>query len=78
MNEREKEELRDLKNRVNRLQYDFDKLKNAILFLPEIGDKVQKGMWSGLFQTGNTTQGNHPRENLNPKHYVKQRKGVDS
>ena len=44
MNEREKEELRDLKNRVNRLQYDFDKLKNAILFLPEIGDKVQKGM----------------------------------
>ena len=46
MNEREKEELRDLKNRVNRLQYDFAKLKNAILFLPEIGDKVQKGMWS--------------------------------
>ena len=45
MNERDKEELRDLKNRVNRLQYDFDKLKNAILFLPEIGDKVQKGMW---------------------------------
>ena len=46
MHERDKEELRDLKNRVNRLQYDFDKLKNAILFLPEIGDKVQKGMWS--------------------------------
>ena len=46
MNEREREELRDLKNRVNRLQYDFDKLKHAILFLPEIGDKVQKGMWS--------------------------------
>tara|TARA_Y100001936_G_scaffold46985_1_gene45685 strand:- start:55 stop:195 length:141 start_codon:yes stop_codon:yes gene_type:complete len=45
MNEREQEEFRDLKNRVNRLQYDFDKLKNAILFLPEIGDKVQKGMW---------------------------------
>ena len=38
--------MRDLKNRVNRLQYDFDKLKNAILFLPVIGDKVQKGMWS--------------------------------
>ena len=46
MNEREKEELRDLKNRVNRLQYDFNKLKHAILYLPEIGDKVQKGMWS--------------------------------
>ena len=46
MNEREREELRDLKNRLNRLQYDFDKLKNSILFLPEIGDKVQKGMWS--------------------------------
>ena len=46
MNERQEEELRDLKNRVNRLQYDFDKLKNAILFLLEIGDKVQKGMWS--------------------------------
>ena len=46
MNEREKEEFRDLKNRVNRLQHDFDKLKNAILFLPEIRDKVQKGIWS--------------------------------
>ena len=46
MNEREKEELRDLKNRVNRLQYDFNKLKHAILYLPEIGDKVQKNMWS--------------------------------
>ena len=46
MNEGQFQELRDLKNRVNRLQYDFDKLKNAILFLPEIGDKVQKGMWS--------------------------------
>ena len=46
MNEREKEELRDIKNRVNRLQYDFDKFINAIIFLPEIGDKVQKGMWS--------------------------------
>ena len=46
MNEGQLQELRDLKNRVNRLQYDFDKFKNAILFLPEIGDKVQKGMWS--------------------------------
>ena len=46
MNEREKEELRDLKNRVNRLQYDFDKLKNAILLHPEIGDRIQKSMWS--------------------------------
>ena len=36
MNEGQLQELRDLKNRVNRLQYDFDKLKNAILFLPEI------------------------------------------
>ena len=45
MNEREREELRDLKNRLNRLQYDFDKLKNAILFLPEIGDRVQKNIW---------------------------------
>ena len=46
MNEREKEELRDLKNRVNRLQYDFDKLKNAILLHPEIGDRIQKNIWS--------------------------------
>ena len=46
MNERERDELNDLKNRVNRLQYDFDKLKNAILFLPEIGDKIQKNLWS--------------------------------
>ena len=46
MNERDKEELRDLKNRVNRLQYDFDKLKNAILLHPEIGDRIQKSMWS--------------------------------
>ena len=46
MNEGQLQELRDLKNRVNRLQYDFDKLKNAILFLPEIGDRVQIGMWS--------------------------------
>ena len=30
MNEREREELRDLKNRLNRLQYDFDKLKGEI------------------------------------------------
>ena len=78
MNEREKEELRDLKNRVNRLQYEFDKLKNAILFLPEIGDKVQKGMWLCLLQTGNTILINLRRENLNHRHYVKQRKGVDS
>ena len=46
MNEREREELRDLKNRLNRLQYDFDKLKNAILLHPEIGDRIQKSMWS--------------------------------
>ena len=46
MNEGQLQELRDLKNRVDRLQYDFDKLKNAILFLAEIGDRVQKGMWS--------------------------------
>ena len=32
MNEREREELRDLKNRLNRLQYDFDKLKNCLLY----------------------------------------------
>ena len=46
MNEGQLQELRDLKNRVDRLQYDFDKLKNDILFLPEIGDRVQKGMCS--------------------------------
>ena len=46
MNEGQLQELRDLKNRVDRLQYDFDKLKNAILFLPEIGDKIQKNLWS--------------------------------
>tara|TARA_B100001029_G_C14766727_1_gene288950 strand:- start:113 stop:253 length:141 start_codon:yes stop_codon:yes gene_type:complete len=46
MNERQLEEIRDLKNRVKSLEYDFNKLKQAILFLPEIGDKVQKGMWS--------------------------------
>ncbi len=45
MNERQMEEIRDLKNRLNTLEHDFNKLKNAILFLPEIGDKVQKGMW---------------------------------
>ena len=43
---KEKGRIKRFENRVNRLQYDFDKLKNAILFLPEIGDKVQKGMWS--------------------------------
>ena len=46
MNEGQLQELRDLKNRVDRLQYDFNKLKHAILYLPEIGDRVQKGMWS--------------------------------
>ena len=46
MNERQLEEIRDLKNRLKTLEHDFNKLKNAILFLPEIGDKVQKGMWS--------------------------------
>ncbi len=45
MSDREREELNDLKNKVNRLQHDFDKLKNAIIFLPEIGDKVQKNLW---------------------------------
>ena len=46
MNERQLEEMRDLKNRLKTLEYDFNKLKQAILYLPEIGDKVQKGMWS--------------------------------
>ena len=40
------EEIMDLKNRLKNLEYDFNKLKHAILYLPEIGDKVQKGMWS--------------------------------
>ena len=40
------EEIMDLKNRLKSLEYDFNKLKHAILYLPEIGDKVQKGMWS--------------------------------
>ncbi len=46
MNEGQLQELRDLKNRVQSLEYDFNRLKQAILYLPEIGDKVQKGMWS--------------------------------
>jgi hypothetical protein len=46
MNEGQMQELRDLKNRLNKLQYDFDKLKNAILLHPEIGDRVQKNIWS--------------------------------
>ena len=46
MNEGQLQELRDLKNRVKSLEYDFNKLKQAILYLPEIGDKAQKGMWS--------------------------------
>ncbi len=46
MNERERLELIDLKNKINRLQYDFDKLKNAIVLLPEIGDKIQRNLWS--------------------------------
>ena len=46
MNEGQLQELRDLKNRVKSLEYDFNKLKQAILYLPEIGDKVQKNMWS--------------------------------
>jgi hypothetical protein len=46
MNEGQLQELRDLKNRVKSLEYDFNKLKHAILYLPEIGDKVQKNMWS--------------------------------
>jgi len=46
MNEGQLQELRDLKNRVKSLEYDFNKLKQAILYLPEIGDKIQKNMWS--------------------------------
>tara|TARA_Y100001970_G_scaffold276793_1_gene380054 strand:- start:800 stop:949 length:150 start_codon:yes stop_codon:yes gene_type:complete len=39
------DELRTLKNRVNKLAFDLDKLKNAILLHPDIGDKVQKNLW---------------------------------
>tara|TARA_Y100000592_G_C5306950_1_gene238222 strand:+ start:506 stop:646 length:141 start_codon:yes stop_codon:yes gene_type:complete len=46
MNEGQLQEFRDLKNKVIRLQYDFDKLKNAILLHPEIGDRIQKNIWS--------------------------------
>ena len=46
MNERQLEEIRDLKNRLKTIQRDFNKLKQAILYLPEIGDKIQKNMWS--------------------------------
>ena len=40
------DEIRALNDRLKSLEYDFNKLKHAILYLPEIGDKVQKGMWS--------------------------------
>jgi hypothetical protein len=46
MNEGQMQELRDLKNKLNQLQRDFDKLKTAILLHPEIGDRIQKNIWS--------------------------------
>tara|TARA_B100000579_G_scaffold107980_1_gene85956 strand:+ start:50 stop:190 length:141 start_codon:yes stop_codon:yes gene_type:complete len=46
MNDREREEFRILINKVNKLAFDLDKLKNAILLHPDIGDRVQKNLWS--------------------------------
>ena len=45
MNERDRDELRILTNKVNKLAFDLDKLKNAILMHPDIGDNVQKNLW---------------------------------
>ena len=40
------EEIQSLKREVGELKRDLSKLQSAITGLPEIGDKVQKRLWS--------------------------------
>ena len=40
------EQIQVLKREVDELKRDLSKLQNAITGLPEIGDKVQKRLWS--------------------------------
>mgnify|MGYP001457897657 FL=1 len=40
------EEIQALKREVAELKRDLSKLQSAITGLPEIGDKVQKRLWS--------------------------------
>ena len=39
------EEVWILKREVAQLKRDLDKFKNAVLLLPDIGDRVQKNIW---------------------------------
>ena len=39
------EEVWILKREVAKLKRDLDKFKNAVLLLPDIGDRVQKNIW---------------------------------
>ena len=39
------EEVWILKREVAQLKRDLDKFKNAVLILPDIGDRVQKNIW---------------------------------
>ena len=41
----DREEIQSLKREVAELKRDLSKLQNAIVGLPEIGDKVQKRLW---------------------------------
>ena len=39
------EEVWELKREVAELKRELSKFKNAVLLLPEIGDRVQKNIW---------------------------------
>tara|TARA_R100000234_G_scaffold12571_1_gene6968 strand:+ start:621 stop:761 length:141 start_codon:yes stop_codon:yes gene_type:complete len=39
------EEVWILKREVAQLKRELDKFKNAVLLLPDIGDRVQKNIW---------------------------------
>ena len=39
------EEVWILKREVSQLKRELDKFKNAVLLLPDIGDRVQKNIW---------------------------------
>ena len=39
------EEVWILKREVSELKRELDKFKNAVLLLPDIGDRVQKNIW---------------------------------
>ena len=41
------EEVWILKREVAELKRELSKFKNAVLLLPEIGDRVQKNIWFG-------------------------------